>query len=74
MVQEAETQPDDSTVATDNVTVTDGVQVGHISKKNAVEAGADGIRVGSLNRIDDRANTASDGRPNGKNQIMSPEK
>ena len=59
MVQaEAETQPDDSTMAAGNVKVTDGVELGHVVKNIAVEAGADGVRVGSPNRIDDHTNTA----------------
>ena len=55
MQAEAETQPDDSTMPVDSVTVTDGVPVGHISKKIAVKAG-------EPNRIDDHENTAIEGR------------
>ena len=62
MQAEAETQPDDSTMAADNVTETDGVPVGYISKKIAVEAGQDGILAGSPNRIDDHENTAIEDR------------
>ena len=49
-------------MAVDNVTKTDGVPVGHISKKIAVEAGGDGMRLGSLNRIEDHENTAIENR------------
>ena len=49
-------------MAADNVTETDGVPVGCISKKIAVEAGEDGIRAGSPKRIDDHENTAIEDR------------
>ena len=59
MVQaEPETQQDDSTMAVDNVKVTDGVEFGHVVKKMVGEAGADGVRIGNPNKIDDHANTA----------------
>ena len=62
MQAEAETQPDDPAMAVGNVTETDGVPVGQISKKIAVEAGGSGMRPGSLNRIEDHENTAIEDR------------
>ena len=59
---ESETQPDGPAMAVDNVTEMDGAPVGHISKNIAVEAGGDGLRAGSSNRIDEHANTATDDR------------
>ena len=62
MQAEAETKPDDPAMVVDNATETDGVPVVHISKKIAVEAGGDGMRAGSPNRIDDHENTSIEDR------------
>ena len=62
MQVDAETEPDDPAVAVDNVTETDGVPVGHISKNIAFEAGGDGMRAGCPNMIDDHENIAIEDR------------
>ena len=59
MQAEAGTQPDDPAVAVDSATETDGVPMGHILKKIAVEAGGmECVLVAQTGRIDDHENTA----------------